>query len=43
VVAGADDGDSVHACVGPMSSSRVDGSAPLSDPINYISLFKKLL
>jgi hypothetical protein len=41
VVAGADDGGDVRACVGPTSSSRADGGAPSSDPMSYISLFKK--
>jgi hypothetical protein len=31
VVAGADDGGSVHACVGPMLSSHADDGAPSSD------------
>jgi hypothetical protein len=41
VVAGTDDGDSKYACVGPTSSSHADGGAPLSGPMNCISLFKK--
>jgi hypothetical protein len=41
MVAGVDDGDGVHACVDPTSSSRSDGGAPLSDLMNCISLFKK--
>jgi hypothetical protein len=41
VVVGVDDGDGVHACVDPTSSSRSDRVAPLSDPINCIFLFKK--
>jgi hypothetical protein len=43
VVTGANDGGGVHACVGPISSSRADGGAPSSDPVNYISLFKKAI
>jgi hypothetical protein len=43
VMAGADDGGSVHACVDLMSSSRVNRGAPLSNPMTCISLFKKLL
>jgi hypothetical protein len=39
VVAGANDGGGVHACVGPTSSSHADGSAPSSDPMSCISLF----
>jgi hypothetical protein len=39
VVAGADDGGGMRACVGPTSSSRADGGAPSSDPMSYISLF----
>jgi hypothetical protein len=41
MVVGADVGGSVHACVGPTSSSRVDGDAPSSDLMSCISLFKK--
>jgi hypothetical protein len=42
-MAGADGGGGVHACVGPMSSSRAGYGAPSSDPVrcNYISLFKE--
>jgi hypothetical protein len=43
VVVRAVDGGGVHACVGPTSSSHVDGGAPSSDPMSYIFLFKKLL
>jgi hypothetical protein len=43
VVARADDGGGLLACVGPTSSNHVDNGAPSLDPINYISLFKKLL
>jgi hypothetical protein len=39
MVARADDGGGVHACVGPTSSSRADDSAPSSDPMSCISLF----
>jgi hypothetical protein len=42
VVAGADDIGGMHACVGPTWTSHVDGGAPSSDPMSYISLFKKL-
>jgi hypothetical protein len=40
VVAGADDGGGIHACVSSMSSSRVDDSDPSLDPMSYISLLK---
>jgi hypothetical protein len=40
MVGGADDGGGVHACVGPTSSSRADGSAPSSNPVSCISLLK---
>jgi hypothetical protein len=43
VVAGADDGGGIHACVRPTSSSRADGGAPSSDSINCIFYLKKLL
>jgi hypothetical protein len=43
VVARADDGGGVHACVGPTSSSHADGNTLSSDLMNCISLFKKLL
>jgi hypothetical protein len=43
VVGGTDDRGGVHACVDPMSSSRVNGDAPSSDPVNCIYLLKKLL
>jgi hypothetical protein len=43
VVAEADDGGGMHACVDPTSSSHVDGGAPLSDPMSCISLFKKTI
>jgi hypothetical protein len=29
----------MHACMDPTSSSRVDGGAPSSDSMSYISLF----
>jgi hypothetical protein len=41
MVARGDDVDSVHACVGPTSSSRADGGAPSSNPMSHIFLFKK--
>jgi hypothetical protein len=34
VVVRADDGGVVHTCVGSMSSSRADGSAPSSDSVS---------
>jgi hypothetical protein len=43
VVAGADNGGSVHASVGPTLSSRANGGAPLSDLVSCISLFKKTI
>jgi hypothetical protein len=43
VVAGADDGGGIHACVRPTSSSRVDGGAPSSDSINCIFYLKKTI
>jgi hypothetical protein len=43
MVARADDVDSVHACVGPTSSSRADGGAPSSNPMSHIFLFKKTI
>jgi hypothetical protein len=39
VVVGANDGGSVHACVGSTSSSRADGGALSSVPISCIFLF----
>jgi hypothetical protein len=38
-----DDGGNVHACMGPTLSSRADGGALSSDPVNYIFYLKKLL
>jgi hypothetical protein len=35
------DGGDVHASVGPMSGSLVDGNASSSYPMSCISLFKK--
>jgi hypothetical protein len=43
MVTGADDGGGAHACVSPTSSSRADDSALSSDPVSYISLFKKTI
>jgi hypothetical protein len=43
VVVRAVDGGGVHACVGPTSSSHVDGGAPSSDLMSYIFLFKKTI
>jgi hypothetical protein len=37
VVAGANDGGSVHACVVPMLSSYTDSGASSSDPVSCIS------
>jgi hypothetical protein len=48
-MARADGEGGVHACVGPMSSSRAGCGAPSPDPVrrevrcNYISLFKEIL
>jgi hypothetical protein len=39
MVARVDDGGSVHACVGPTSSSHVNDDAWSSDPLSFISLF----
>jgi hypothetical protein len=36
-------GGGVHACVGPMMSSRADSVAPSSNPVSCISLFKKTI
>jgi hypothetical protein len=33
----------VHACVGPTSSTRAGGDAPLSDSMSCISLFYKII
>jgi hypothetical protein len=41
VVAEADDGDGMYACVGPISSSL--HGAPSSDPLSCTSLFKKTI
>jgi hypothetical protein len=41
VVAEANGGGTMHACVGLTLSSCADGYAPSSDPVSYISLFKK--
>jgi hypothetical protein len=41
VVATADDGGGMHACVGPTLNSHVDNSAPSSDLMSCISLFNK--
>jgi hypothetical protein len=43
MVAGVDDGSNMHTCVGPTSSSRADASAPSSNPVSCISLFKIIL
>jgi hypothetical protein len=40
VVAGADDGGGMYACVGPTLTSRVNDSAPSSDSMCCISLSK---
>jgi hypothetical protein len=42
VVAEADDGGGVHACVDPTSSSRADSDAPSSDPMSYMHSFKDI-
>jgi hypothetical protein len=39
MVTRANDGGGMHTCVGPTSSSRTDGGAPLSDLVTCISLF----
>jgi hypothetical protein len=39
----ADDGDGVHACVGPTSSTRAGGGALSSDPVSCISLLNTKL
>jgi hypothetical protein len=43
VVARADDGGSMHACVGLTLSSRTNDGASLSDLMSYIFYLKKLL
>jgi hypothetical protein len=43
MLAGADDGGDVHACVSPMSSSCADVDTSSSNSMSYISLFKKTI